>query len=220
MELSQLAKLSNPETHDNVEFLSDIISSEYSRLSDELNNLWNKEFFDRNLDCHVNKNKYCRIANISKYSVHNKREYILPIFQSNYSKVIFLPDLLKLVIHTNSRMLVLFDDDNHRWPSDGDVVKNMNLNVSDLSIDMVVESEISNKSGEIVFTWIRIALPTLASSCSNSFPSPPSHHRCGILRISKTCFPDICPPSYHIWNRISDVFSRFVICFLHFCLIT
>jgi hypothetical protein len=156
-------------------------------------------------------NKFPRDQKIMKYNCCDHHSYLMPIWSDLQPKVTFLPDLFRMAVLAECHFIILIDGD-HLWPSES---FEKDLQISDVSIDITVQSELSDESGDIVLSWLMIDSTYdthINSEMSIDFAGDiiPSLFRCAVLRISDKVFSNNgIPPSPENWTFIDGVVQRY-----------
>ena len=85
-------------------------------------------------------------------------QYLLTCWSLSQLKLTFLPDLFRLGVQTKSKIIILFDHEDEDWNCENlgydPIGSKHNLTVADISLDVVIESEIRDITGKTVLSWI------------------------------------------------------------------
>jgi hypothetical protein len=149
--------------------------------------------------------------------LESKRQYIFPLWPYHQSKATYLPDIVKISKQYHCHLVVLLDGDHH-WSTELSNIEDEMITVADASLNVHVESECADPTGECVLTWMRFAPeaqydlsiislsgggePTLILDEKDAYG-----YRCAILRITNWNPGDA--PEQKKWDLIQGLFSRF-----------
>lgn len=81
--------------------------------------------------------------------------YCLSKWQPSQLKATFLPTLLQAAVVHGCRVIVLIEKTGD-WPNSlAEHTESVNLTLNDVALDVVLESEARDSSGEVTMTWLR-----------------------------------------------------------------
>jgi hypothetical protein len=143
-----------------------------------------------------------------------KRQYVFPLWPYHQSKATYLPDIVKISKQYQCHLVVLLDGDHH-WSTELSNIEDEMITVADASLNVHVESECADPSGECVLTWMRFApeaqYDISVISLSGGEPlildeKEAYGYRCAVLRV--TNWKPGEAPDQKKWDLLQGLFSR------------
>jgi hypothetical protein len=133
--------------------------------------------------------------------------FVLTRWSPRQLKVTFLPALVQAAVNSACR-IVLVVEHSGDWPPaafERPAVAAANLTNNDIALDVVLESEARDASGQVTLTWLRAVdkrtgRPLWAQGDGGG-------HRLCIVRVSAWAREQ--PPGAAVWRAFWDIFQRY-----------